>query len=141
MSAETGVRAASTRRANPALFAPSFPTRRGKGLKAIVFMSSCDSVDFHHKLFSHAFWPKDGCTLLPPRSSTPQHLSFSITSLFTSFPLSVVPRFVYLTLFLARLVQQVGRQATAYAESGVRTFTSLVLGYALAPCPAGDKLA
>jgi hypothetical protein len=36
------------------------PTNSGKGLKAIVFMSSCDAVDFHYKLFSHAFWPANG---------------------------------------------------------------------------------
>ncbi len=36
-----------------------------KQFKAIVFVSTCDSVDFHHALFSRSFWPDD----LPARGA------------------------------------------------------------------------
>ncbi len=34
-----------------------FPKNDQTGFKAIVFFSTCASVEFHHLLFSHAFWP------------------------------------------------------------------------------------
>jgi ATP-dependent RNA helicase DDX31/DBP7 len=30
-----------------------------KHFKCIVFVSTCDSVDFHHSLYSHSYWPDD----------------------------------------------------------------------------------